>query len=343
MMSGTSLDGVDIAWCEFFTTPGQTTFKIIDAETIPYPVAWKKNLEAASSLSGLALSKLDREYGTYLANLARSFMQRTGCKPDFIASHGHTIFHQPEQGITLQIGHGSLLASTTRQTVISDFRSLDVALGGQGAPLVPAGDKHLFGHFDFCLNLGGFANISYDINKIRIAYDICPANIALNFFTRKSGFDFDEDGKMAAHGCLNNQLLNTLNDLDFYHKTHPKSLGREWLENNFLPLIDNNIPVSDILHTLTEHIAIQIANATADFPAGKILTTGGGAENGYLMTRIRNYTQHELVIPDIKLVRFKEALVFAYLGFLRLQNQINTFASVTGAKYNSSGGSIFRG
>lgn len=341
LMSGTSLDGVDIACCEFWESHTKVHFNILAAETIPYPAEWKVKLEKAPSLSGLEITRLDLQYGTYLGKLTNDFIDSNKIRVQWIASHGHTIFHQPDRGFTLQIGHGAAIAAKTGKSIISDFRSLDVALGGQGAPLVPVGDKHLFGEYDFCLNLGGFENISMDIQGKRIAFDICPANTALNHFAEKLGFGFDKNGHLAAQGKLNVDLLEQLNQLDYYSKTPPKSLGREWLETSFLPLINQNIPITDVLSTLCEHIAMQTAKTVSGFPLGNLLITGGGAENGFLISRIREHIKHQIVIPDKTLIHFKEALVFAYLGWLRSKNKINTFSSVTGATRDSSGGIIF--
>ncbi len=344
-MSGTSLDGVDIAACEFWITKtGKIHYKIHSAETLAYPNDWKERLITAPLLTGLELTLLDIDYGNYLGELTKKFIGRHELKPRFIASHGHTVFHQPHRGITLQIGSGASIAATTGLKIISDFRSLDVALGGQGAPLVPIGDKLLFDEYDFCLNLGGFSNISMDDEKqSRIAFDICPVNMALNHYANKLGFEFDKNGELSAKGNLNQQLLNALNGLDYYTKNPPKSLGREWFETSFLPLIDNKIPTQDILHTLTEHIAIQIGKAVSGFPAGKILTTGGGAENTYLVSRIYQHAKSKIVIPEKMLVHYKEALIFALLGFLRSENKMNTLASVTGARSDSIGGIIIQG
>lgn len=343
-MSGTSLDGVDIAACEFWETkPGNIDYKIHTAKTLAYPKDWIERLISAPLLSGFELTQLDIDYGNYLGELIKNFITQNEIKPHFIASHGHTAFHQPERGITLQIGSGANIAAKTGLKVISDFRSLDVALGGQGAPLVPIGDMLLFGEYEFCLNLGGFSNISMTVEKAgRIAFDICPANMALNHFANKMGYEFDKNGKFAASGKLNDQLLDTLNVCEYYAKNPPKSLAREWFEVSFLPLIDKSIPTQDILHTLCEHIAIQIGKAVADYPVGKILTTGGGAENSYLINRIREHTKSKIEIPEKMLVHYKEALVFALLGYLRSENTINTLASVTGAVRDSIGGSVFQ-
>lgn len=342
MMSGTSLDGVDIAWCEFTGDDQHPSYSIHAAETIPYSAIWKKKLAAAHLLNGEALTNLDAQYGRYLGQLAFGFIKNHKCRPDFIASHGHTVFHRPEQGFTLQIGNGAHLAAASGERAICDFRSLDVALGGQGAPLVPIGDRMLFGGFGYCLNLGGFANISSEQENRRMAYDICPANMALNHFAAKMNMDFDKDGLTAEKGHLNPKLLGQLNNLEFYHRHHPKSLGREWFESEFLTIVDKfEIDIPDILHTLVEHIAVQTGKAIRPKSGGRMLITGGGALNYFLVSRIRFHAGVEVIVPDDKLVHFKEALIFALLGWLRLQGRNNCLASVTGAKHDNCGGIIF--
>ncbi len=341
-MSGTSLDGVDIAFCRFSGSPDNPEWEIRFAETIPYDSVWKNRLSQAHKLSGEELAKLDMEYGRYLGRTANAFISKYKCQADFIASHGHTIFHRPESGFTLQIGNGAELAAETKCTTVCDFRSLDVALGGQGAPLVPIGDSILFGAYESCINLGGFANISYEKNNERIAFDICPANMGLNYFAAILGAVYDENGTMASSGKINTDLLSALNDLAFYKLEPPKSLGREWFEQVFLSVITRHkISVQDTLRTITEHIALQIGEATKNHQEGKILITGGGAENQYLISKIMDYAHGEIVIPEKQIIHFKEALVFAFLGWLRLQGRVNTLASVTGASRDSSGGSVY--
>ncbi len=342
-MSGTSLDGVDVANCEFFKEDKKWQFKIFAAETIVYSNFWKQKLKTAHQISGFDLSMLHVEFGNYLGVIVNEFIKRNGCQPEFIASHGHTVFHQPEKGMTLQIGDGSAIVAKTGIDVINDFRTLDVALGGQGAPLVPVGDQEIFADYEFCLNLGGFANISFQDKNKRIAFDICPANIALNHFANKAGFDFDKDGNLAKDGKVNGVLLKSLNRLPFYYKKPPKSLGREWLGKEFMPVLSNsNLLVPDILSTLTEHIAMQTAMAVWDRPTGKMLVTGGGAQNCFLIERLRYHSLHQIVIPDEKCIHFKEALVFAFLGVLRLMGESNCLCSVTGARHDCCSGTIYK-
>jgi len=337
-MSGTSLDGLDLVAVEFEFSGEKWKHKIIDAKTISYSETWAKKLRSAHLLSGSELLQVHNKYGKFLAGQITRFSKNFNA--ELIASHGHTIFHQPENRFTFQLGNGSVIAAETGITTVADFRQPDVALGGQGAPLVPAGDGLLFGQFDYCLNIGGFANISYEKSGQRIAFDICPANIILNHFAAKQGLPFDKDGLLGRNGKINPDLLVKLNSLDFYKKEPPKSLGREWIESEFLPIIDG-FPGSDSdkLRTVYEHFAIQMAKATNK--PGKMLVTGGGAFNKFMIERLKELSVANIVIPDSETINFKEALIFAFLGVLRIRNEINCLASVTGARKDHSSGVIF--
>lgn len=344
LMSGTSLDGVDIAFCRFEKAGESWHYSVEEAQTFAYSEDWKKRLVDAETSSGLELMLLHKEYGTYLGKLTNEFLAARGLKPDFISSHGHTIFHQPEKRLTFQLGDGAYIAAETQITTISDFRNLDVALGGQGAPLVPIGDELLFSDYDQCLNLGGFANISYNDLSIRKAFDICPVNIMLNHLTRVyCNLDYDKDGNLGKAGDIHSDLLNKLNELKFYQVKAPKSLGKEWVLENFLPEIETfNIPVNDKLRTVYEHIAVQLSSIINSLPGRRVLVTGGGAYNSYLIGILQAKINKQIVIPDSKIVDFKEALIFAFLGLLRYLELPNCLASVTGASMNNSGGVIHR-
>jgi anhydro-N-acetylmuramic acid kinase len=341
VMSGTSLDGLDIAYCLFILDGGKWTFQISKAETIPYPDDWKQRLINLPDASATELAKTHVEYGKYIGFQVLNFMEVNKFKPDFIASHGHTIFHKPQEQLTLQIGDGNAIAAITGYPVVFDFRSLDVSLGGQGAPLVPIGDKLLFGEYDFCLNLGGFANISFEKNNQRMAYDICPVNFVLNHLAEKEHKPFDKDGELAKSGKVNNGLLNELNLLAYYKLPAPKSLGREWAEESAFPVLEKyKLSNIDLISTYTEHVAIQIARVLNNEKGNSIIITGGGAFNKYLIERLNHYANITAVIPDAILVEYKEALIFAFLGLLRLRDEINCLSSVTGALRDSSGGLI---
>ena len=261
VMSGTSLDGLDLC-CVNFILHDDWTFKIIASETISYSNDWVMKLQNVIRLEKNELHELDESYTKLLANEISKFIQKHDLDGiDAICSHGHTVFHQPENGLTFQIGNLSILSKYVNTKVVCDFRTQDVELGGQGAPLVPIGDKLLFSQFNYCINLGGFANISFDENNQRIAFDICPVNIVMNHYTRQINLDFDNEGKLARSGKINIELLTTLNKLDFYSLKHPKSLGLEWVESRIIPLINSfELSIADVLRTFVEHVAIQITN-----------------------------------------------------------------------------------
>ncbi len=342
LMSGTSLDGLDIACCEFSLDDGRWNYKIHCAETVPYSDDWKKRLSTLETGSALEYVTTDIEYGHLLGELARDFITRHNLEVAFIASHGHTIFHQPGKRITSQIGRGSAISAEAGLPVVCDFRSLDVALGGQGAPLVPIGDALLFSEYGYCLNIGGFANISLQRENKRVACDICPANIVMNQLAGLSGYEYDPEGMMAASGTINAELLAKLNGLPYYRLAFPKSLGKEWVIENIHPILNQSgIPVNDQLATFCEHIAMQVGSATTPGEGSKLFITGGGAFNTYLIERIRHYSQAEIILPDANTINYKEALIFAFLGVLRWRNDINCLKSVTGSAKDSSGGAIY--
>ncbi len=342
LMSGTSLDGVDIACCFFEQKNNNWSYEILSAETIEYPFIWKNRLKEIEHSDAFSLARTNSEYGIYLGRLVKLFTEKFQLKADIVSSHGHTIFHQPSLGLTLQIGHGANIAAESGLITVCDFRTMDVALGGQGAPLVPIGDKYLFGSYSHCLNLGGFCNISFEKNGERIAYDISPCNIVLNYFTEKLSLPFDNDGRIAQSGNLNIPLLSELNSLPFYSLIPPKSLGKEWVYSEFLPIIKEfKIPVPDILRSLVEHIAIQISSAIEPGTDTKLLVSGGGVHNGYLLSRLKELNSIHIEIPDRFTIDFKEALIFAFLGALRYTGEINVLSSVTGAIRNNIGGAIY--
>jgi anhydro-N-acetylmuramic acid kinase len=244
--------------------------------------------------------------------------------------------------MTFQIGNAPYIAAECNLPVISDFRTTDVALGGQGAPLVPIGDRLLFGEYGFCLNLGGFANISNDLNGSRIACDLCPVNIVSNELSKRIGFEYDADGKNGSRGKLIRDLIMELNELPFYKIKGPKSLGREWVETAFMPVMNKyKASISDLLRSFYEHVSDQICHYINSNNGGIVLITGGGVFNKFLIELIRSKTKREIVIPDENVVKYKEALIFAFLGMLRFKNQVNCLASVTGARKDSSGGGVY--
>lgn len=340
VMSGTSLDGIDLALVTF-EKENYKNVEIIFAETIPYSNQWKDTLRNAIHFSADDLKELSMNYGAFLGDEINQFMSKINLKKvDFIASHGHTILHQPEKGITLQIGDGQTIANKTHQKVVSDFRAQDVLLGGQGAPLVPIGDELLFSDFEYCMNLGGFANISYKENNQRIAFDICPVNVVLNFYANKLGLEYDANGDIAKSGMFHESMFRQLNSLDYFYQNPPKSLGIEWVHKKVFPILEaSNEMTSTILKTYTDHIAWQIAKVIPE--NRKVLCTGGGTYNRHLIEKVSSIKKIELIIPNKNLIEFKEALIFAFLGLLRIDNQINCLQSVTGAKKDHSSGEIF--
>jgi len=341
IMSGTSLDGVDLALCRFELKRGRWSFDIEKSETVPYSFVQKKKLTGLMTASAETLAYENTGFGTLLGGLAKTFLAKHRLQADFVSSHGHTIFHQPHRKFTLQIGEGAALSAACRLPVVCDFRTADVALGGQGAPLVPIGDRLLFNEYDCCLNLGGIANISFERSGERIAFDVCPVNMVLNLLAGEKGKRYDNGGSMAGKGKVNTKLLQKLNAVPFYRKPFPKSLGREEIEKYFFRIMKNDkSSVEDKLHTFCEHIAKQIS-AVTNKRKGRMLITGGGAYNDFLVDRIRLHTNLEIVVPERIIIEFKEALIFAFLGVLRWRNEVNCLRSVTGASRDSCGGAIY--
>lgn len=341
-MSGTSLDGVDLAACEFNRQDHSWTYRVLATATTPYPVELKQALLDVENGTARELAQLHTRLGHHYGKLARNFIQQNHLSPILIASHGQTIFHQPQQHYTTQIGDGAALAAVSGIPTACDFRATDVALGGQGAPLVPVGDALLYPHFDACLNLGGFANISLDNTAgQRIAFDISPANMPLNQLARQLQLEFDPDGQMARKGQLIPSLLNQLNALSFYQDLPPKSLGREWYLAHFAPLLSNHEKIEDLLHTCVHHISDQLATTLNNYAIKRVLVTGGGALNGFLMECLQQKTTAQLHLPDKTSICFKEAIIFAFLGLLRYLQTPNCWTSVSGASKNSIGGAIY--
>lgn len=338
-MSGTSLDGLDICFVKF-EKKHSWSFEIIKAETISYSEMLHNQLKDAIFLSAEQLLELHSEYGFFLGQSVKHFIEKHQLKNiDLIASHGHTVYHQPQKKFTLQIGDGRAIKLVTGIPVVYDFRSQDVLMGGNGAPLVPIGDELLFSEYNACLNLGGFSNISLKSEGKRIAFDIAPVNIILNKMAQDLGKDFDENGTLARSGKINENVLSSLNSLRFYHQEHPKSLGIEWCHENIFPLL-KNINTLDALATITEHAAHQIAEVINKNQLKNILLSGGGTYNQYLIEKIRTKTYAEIIIPHKEIIDYKEALIFALMGVLRINNSINVLSSATGSPYDHSSGII---
>ena len=344
VMSGTSLDGIDVARINFSIRNGKWSYEILESETVPYSNDWLNKLKVAVDFSKEELLELNEYYTELLGNIIKSFIDKHQIKNlDAVCSHGHTILHQPQNGFTLQIGNLPKITTIIQEKVVCDFRVQDVQLGGQGAPLVPIGDRILFSEYDYCLNLGGFSNISFEENNQRIAFDISPVNTVLNYYSNRLGLEYDDKGKIARSGKVNQTLLNHLNELEYYKKPFPKSLGIEFVKEIVLPILERySISIEDKMHTFTEHIALQTSLAMPK-KEGKLLITGGGAYNDFLIERMQfHLPKIQIIIPDNKTLEFKEALIFALLGVLKLRNEINVLSSVTGAKQDHSSGIIFK-
>ncbi|MDG2042934.1 MAG: anhydro-N-acetylmuramic acid kinase [Bacteroidia bacterium] len=342
VMSGTSLDGVDLCYTNF-TFNNKWNYKIFNAITYNYTEQWKKRLLNSINLSKTDLYNLDIDYTNLLSLYIQDFISKFNIdRIDSISSHGHTVLHQPQKNITYQIGNLPSLSKNLNINVVCNFRIQDVELGGQGAPLVPIGDQLLFPDYKYCLNLGGFSNISYKCNSKITAFDICPVNTVLNHYSNIIGYDFDKDGLIAREGKIESKLLDELNSIEYYSKFNPKSLGIEWVINIIYNIIDKyNLSIPDILRTYSEHIAIQTQNAVKN-NTSTILITGGGVRNKFLIELITNRLENHINIPDDILIDFKEALIFGFLGVLRLRNENNCLSSVTGASKNHSSGKIYQ-
>lgn len=339
LMSGTSLDGLDLCYSSFWKDEESNwQFEILKTQTISYSKEWKEKLNGAIHLSSENLWALHSEYGFYLGEQVKNFIHKhLISKIDIIASHGHTVFHQPHRKFTFQIGDGRAIKIINQIPVVYDFRSQDVLMGGNGAPLVPIGDEYLFSQYDSCLNLGGFSNISLNHNGERIAFDICPVNIVMNYFAEKLGKSYDEQGNFAAEGNIHETVLKQMNELDFYKVIGPKSLGREWVNLEILPLLES-LPSEDALATISEHAQLKIAKTLDYYNIKKVMITGGGAKNIHLIQNLRQKTSAEIVIPNEEIIDYKEALIFAFLGILRLKNENNVLASATGSTENHCSG-----
>tara|TARA_B100000902_G_scaffold280180_1_gene265987 strand:- start:7178 stop:8227 length:1050 start_codon:yes stop_codon:yes gene_type:complete len=338
LMSGTSLDGLDIVKCTYIKKK-KWTFNLEHWETITYSDYWRERLTNLHLKSEKEIIHADIEYGFFLGEKVKDFCKKYKCKADYVSSHGHTIFHNPSMKHSLQIGNGSSILKSSGINCINNFRELDVNNDGQGAPLVPIGDLLLFNKYKYCLNLGGFANISKKNKDHIIAFDICPVNYILNHYTKILGHEYDINGSISMKGKINNQLLIDLNNIDFYRKNNPKSLSREWVELKLFPIIKlHKIPIEDILKTYIEHIALQIGKHLKN---KEVLITGGGTFNLSLINRIKHYSSSKIIIPKKEIIEFKEAIIFGLLGVLKLRNEINCLSSVTGAKKDSSSGDIY--
>ena len=342
VMSGTSCDGLDLALCSFWYNNKKWNYKLIDSKGINYGINLKRKLKGCSNLSGYKLKVLDVEFGDFIAKEIKAFISNKKIRIDLISSHGHTVFHDTKNKVHHQIGNPFMIYKTLNYPVIFNFRELDVILGGEGAPLVPYGEKELFGEYDYCVNIGGILNISLLKTQNIIGYDVCPANIILNNFSKKLGLEFDEDGKLSKKGKNNPKLFEKLNQLTYYEIKRPKSLDLIYIKENYYPLF-NNLGSADVLCTFINHIAYQL-NKNIKNKKAKVLVTGGGAFNKHLIEKLNyfNKLDTKYIVPNKKLVIFKEAIVFGFLGLLRFLEKKNIANSVTGSTNSSSSGLILK-
>lgn len=341
LMSGTSLDGLDLCLAEYLFSEKAWKFQIFDFQTISYSTTWKQRLATAPDLGAEALTSLDRVYGRWLGEQALAFL--SGRTVDLIASHGHTVFHQPARGFTLQIGHGGVLHTTTGIPVVNDFRSEDVAEGGQGAPLVPVGDALLFGEYGACLNLGGFSNISWESKQgKRLAGDLVPVNLVFSEILKPIQLDFDAEGQLSLTGTVNSDMLQELKALPMMQRSFPRSFGREDLEAEVFPvLLRHSLSIPDALTTCREWMAGSISS---HFNLNGIKTcflSGGGCYNSALVHAIQEKTACKLEIQPGQMVEAKEALIFGLLGLLRFLGKVNVWHEVTGARRSGCRGSLW--
>jgi len=339
-MSGTSLDGIDIVYVHF-EKKEKWIFKVENSKTYNYSSEWFKKLKTSVSLSKIDLDKLDKDYTLLLSKQVLRFIEEFSIYDiDAVCSHGHTVFHDPKNNYTYQIGNLPKISKEIGHKVVCNFREQDIILGGQGAPLVPVGEKYLFNEYDVCINLGGFANISKTQDEKLIAYDICPVNTVLNYLSNKMNLDFDKDGEISKTGNIIEDLYSRLNKLDYYSNNHPKSLGIEWVNSNIIPLMDHYpSQIIDLLHTYSHHIAEQVSKNTIN--ETNILVTGGAAKNKFLIDLINRKLNNNVVIPDNTLIDYKESIIFGFLGVLKLLNINNCYSSVTGSSKDHCSGHIF--
>lgn len=357
IMSGSSLDGLDIAFVQFEETGGKWSWHIEAADCKPYPEAWRTRLAGATELSAREYMLLHSEYGHYIGREVRRFMEENelSYRVSLIASHGHTTFHMPPH-MTGQIGCGAAIAAETGLPVVTDLRALDVALGGQGAPIVPMGEKLLFPGERFLVNIGGIANLSVATPGGYVAFDTSPANRLLNLLVAPLGLEYDEDGRIAASGQIDHGVLQQLKSLPYHGETYPKSLPNQFGTDLVMPILSKSgSGRADALRTAVEYIAwavssgvtAVIAQTGLPVPDGsRLLVTGGGALNSFLVSRIDALLQPmglSAVAADPVTAMYKEALIMGLLGVLRWREESTTLSTVTGATRDSIGGALWMG
>jgi anhydro-N-acetylmuramic acid kinase len=352
IMSGSSLDGIDIVFTELLEQGGAWQYEIQHTACVPYDKIWYQKLQQSVFLSAKDYLLLHIEYGQFIGQEINKFIDEKNLQHqvNLISSHGHTTFHLPGKKMTHQLGDGAAIAAKTKLPVVSDLRSIDVAFGGQGAPIVPLGERLLFNEYNYFLNIGGIANISvHKLNEV-IAFDVCAANRVLNMLAQKMDLAYDNEGLISSQGRLNEDLLQKLNALEYYKLPAPKSLANSFGTDIVYPLLNSfNMNVEDTLCTYIEHICVQIKNSLQAFKEDKVqylFITGGGAFNTFLIKRLQKNLDEinfEIVIPSNEVIKYKEALIMALLGALRWREQYTVLSSATGASRNSIGGALWLG
>ncbi len=354
-MSGSSLDGVDLAYCHFSTDGKDIRYDLKIAETIPFSPSWMTRLKHLPTQNALTFVKTHTYFGHYLGELVNGFIKKHQIEVDFIASHGHTIFHAPDKRFTTQIGDGGAMAAITQRTVVCDFRTQDIAIDGEGTPIAPAADRFLFSDYDFCMNIGGIANITCNANGKIIAFDIASANQVLNAMANILDLEYDKNGALAQQGEVNTEILAELATFDYFKNSYPKSIANAWIQTQIIPIyLAIDCPIKDKLRTAVEHLAIQVRKSIQQIIEQEnfekddyqLIVSGGGALNSFLMETIQIAIQPlkvKIVIPSNEIIEYKEAVLMGLMGVLRIEERANCFSSVTGAKRDTVGGAVYYG
>jgi anhydro-N-acetylmuramic acid kinase len=355
VMTGSSLDGIDLAFTKITVKDGHYAHEILISECVPMPQKWKIRIEQLVMQNAVTYLKTSAFFGHFIGDRIAEFIEKHQLQNqlDFIASHGQTVFHQPENLFTSQIGDGAAIAGKTGFPVVCDFRSIDVALGGQGAPVAPIANKMFYSNYKMFLNLGGIANIAVNVNGKYIAFDVTAVNLALNKIARMKGVEYDHDGNLAANGAVDERLFSEMNSSFYYDKDYPKSLSGGWVSKVMMPTLQrHNISIEDKLRTIVEHVAHQLNKSLEKIQqkenisfskSDKMLVTGGGAFNKFMIQRMEEMLPITLVVPDEQTVKFKESVLMALMGVMRVRNEENCLGSVTGAARNAIGGAIYQG
>lgn len=351
VMSGSSMDGLDLAFIRLNTEVGKpgllsASYELLHGATMPIPEELLNQLKYSSKLDALSLLTLDQDFGSWAGKAIDTAIKQTSFSPSLIGFHGHTVFHFPDRKVSFQLGHGAVLSAYTQLPVVTDFRSQDMALGGQGAPMVSIAEKWLWPDYSGFLNLGGICNIT--LKKTKEAYesaDIWVCNQILNHLAREVGHSYDDRGLIAAKGLPIDELIEALLLAEWFEKKAPKSLDNSYLYEEVIPLFNKyrDYSTGDKLHSAVIVIAKAIANHVnavyhSEAIQGGIMLTGGGALNDFLVEKIRAELTCDIFLPDLETIQFKEAIMVAFAGWLRWRGLPNFIKEATGAKSDAIGG-----